>query len=85
LVSGPVELHLQHDRTRGRDPYDRLIEDALRGDQTLFARQDEVMEAWRVVEGLLEDDKPAFRYDRGSWGPPEADDILGENESWATG
>ncbi|HUF96062.1 MAG TPA: glucose-6-phosphate dehydrogenase [Acidimicrobiia bacterium] len=85
MVSGPVELHLQHDRTRGRDPYDRLIEDALRGDQTLFARQDEVMEAWRVVEGLLEDDKPAFRYDRGSWGPPEADDILGENESWATG
>jgi len=85
LVSGPVELHLQHDRTRGRDPYDRLLEDALRGDQTLFARQDEVMEAWRVVEGLLEDDKPAFRYDRGSWGPPEADDILGENESWATG
>jgi glucose-6-phosphate 1-dehydrogenase len=85
LLSGPVELHLQHDRTRGRDPYDRLIEDALRGDQTLFARQDEVMEAWRVVEGLLEDDKPAFRYDRGSWGPPEADDILGENESWATG
>jgi len=85
LLSGPVELHLQHDRTRGRDPYDRLIEDALRGDQTLFARQDEVMEAWRVVEGLLEDDKPAFRYDRGSWGPPEADDILAENESWATG
>jgi glucose-6-phosphate 1-dehydrogenase len=85
LVSGPVELHLQHDRTQGRDPYDRLIEDALRGDQTLFARQDEVMEAWRVVEGLLEDDKPAFRYDRGSWGPAEADDVLGANESWATG
>jgi glucose-6-phosphate 1-dehydrogenase len=85
MVSGPVELHLQHDRTHGRDPYDRLIDDALRGDQTLFARQDEVMEAWRVVEGLLEDDRPAFRYDRGSWGPPEADDILGENESWATG
>jgi glucose-6-phosphate 1-dehydrogenase len=85
LVSGPVELHLQHDRTQGRDPYDRLIEDALRGDQTLFARQDEVMEAWRVVEELLEDDKPAFRYDRGSWGPAEADDVLGANESWATG
>ncbi|MGF1617266.1 MAG: glucose-6-phosphate dehydrogenase [Acidimicrobiia bacterium] len=84
MVSGPVELHLQHDRTEGRDPYHRLIDDALRGDQTLFARQDEVMEAWRVVEGLLSDDKPAFRYERGSWGPTEAEGLLGENESWAT-
>jgi len=84
MVSGPVELHLQHDRTKGRDPYHRLIDDALRGDQSLFARQDEVMEAWRVVEGLLDDDKLAFRYERGSWGPAEADGLLGENESWAT-
>lgn len=84
MVSGPVELHLQHDRTKGRDPYHRLIDDALRGDQSLFARQDEVMEAWRVVEGLLNDDKPAFRYERGSWGPAEADGLLGENESWTT-
>lgn len=84
MVSGPVELHLQHDRTKGRDPYHRLIDDALRGDQSLFARQDEVMEAWRVVEGLLNDDKVAFRYERGSWGPSEADALLGENESWAT-
>lgn len=84
MVSGPVELHLQHDRTKGRDPYHRLIDDALRGDQSLFARQDEVMEAWRVVEGLLDDDKLAFRYERGSWGPAEADSLLGENESWAT-
>jgi glucose-6-phosphate 1-dehydrogenase len=84
MVSGPVELHLQHDRTKGRDPYHRLIDDALRGDQSLFARQDEVMEAWRVVEGLLDDDKVAFRYERGSWGPSEADRLLGENESWAT-
>lgn len=84
MVSGPVELHLQHDRTKGRDPYHRLIDDALRGDQTLFARQDEVMEAWRVVEGLLDDDKSVFLYERGSWGPAEADDLLGENESWVT-
>lgn len=84
MVSGPVELHLQHDRTEGRAPYHRLIEDALRGDQTLFARQDEVMQAWRIVEALLNDDKPAFRYERGSWGPAEAEGLLGENESWAT-
>mgnify|MGYP002623816026 FL=1 len=83
MESGPVELHLQHDRMRGRDPYDRLIEDALRGDQTLFARQDEVLEAWRVVDGLLLDDAEPHRYVRGSWGPVEADELLGDG-TWAT-
>ena len=83
MESEPVELHLQHDRLPGRDPYDRLIEDALTGDQTLFARQDEVMEAWRVVEGLLDDDKPAYSYVRGSWGPEEANRILGDH-AWTT-
>lgn len=84
MVSGPIELHLQHNRTQGRDPYDRLIGDALRGDQTLFARQDEVMEAWRVVNGLLADDGPVLPYRRGTWGPQEADDLLGEDWSWNT-
>lgn len=84
MVSGPVELHLQHDRTVGRDPYDRLIDDALQGDQTLFARQDEVMEAWRVVEGLLHDDKPPIPYVRGTWGPVEADSLLDGDVGWST-
>ena len=83
MESGPVELHLQHDRMRGRDPYDRLIEDALRGDQTRFARQDEVLEAWRVVDGLLLDDADPHHYVRGSWGPIEADELLGDG-TWAT-
>ena len=54
MVSRPIELHLEHDRPRGRDAYDRLIGDALRGDPALFARQDGVMEAWRVVEQVLD-------------------------------
>lgn len=84
MTSGPIDLHLQHDRTPGRDPYDRLIGDALRGDQTLFARQDEVMEAWRVVNGLLDDDRPVTSYQRGSWGPPGADRLLGPDWNWVT-
>ncbi len=84
MVSEPVELHLQHDRTQGRDPYDRLIGDALRGDQTLFARLDEVMEAWRVVDNLISDDRPVVPYPIGSWGPIEADRLLGDDASWAT-
>lgn len=84
MVSGPVELHLQHDRTQGRDPYDRLIGDALRGDQSLFAREDSVMQAWRVVEPVLNDTRPVHRYPRGTWGPLEADTLLGNDWSWIT-
>lgn len=82
MTSGPIDLHLQHDRTPGRDPYDRLIGDALRGDQTLFARQDEVMEAWRVVNGLLDDNEPVRPYQRGTWGPEESDRLLGPDWNW---
>jgi glucose-6-phosphate 1-dehydrogenase len=82
MVSGPTELHLQHDRARGRDAYERLLGDALRGDPRLFARQDGVMEAWRVVERVLTDHPPALPYDRGTWGPEAADALLGPNWEW---
>jgi glucose-6-phosphate 1-dehydrogenase len=84
MISGPVELHLQHDRAKGRDAYDRLIGDALRGDPSLFARQDGVMEAWRVVEPLLTERGPVVPYDRGSWGPAEGDTLLGKDWDWVT-
>jgi glucose-6-phosphate 1-dehydrogenase len=84
MVSQPIELHLEHDRARGRDPYDRLIGDALRGDPALFARQDAVMEAWRVVERVLSDRRPAVPYQRGGWGPSEAQALLGADWHWIT-
>jgi len=84
MVSGPIELHLEHDRVPGRDAYDRLIGDALRGDPGLFARQDGVMEAWRVVDRVLTDRGQAWPYPVGSWGPGEADAVLGSDWTWAT-
>jgi len=84
MVSGPIELHLQHNRARGREAYDRLIGDALRGDPGLFARQDGVMEAWRIVDRILTDRRPTHAYPRGSSGPTEADALLGDDWSWAT-
>jgi glucose-6-phosphate 1-dehydrogenase len=85
MVSRPVELHLDQDRVPGRDAYDRLIGDALRGDAGLFARQDGVMEAWRVVDTVLTDHRRAVPYPVGSWGPSEADAVLGSDWEWATG
>jgi glucose-6-phosphate 1-dehydrogenase len=82
MVSGPTELHLEHRRDHGRDAYDRLISDALRGDPGLFARQDGVLEAWRVVERVLTDRPPVLEYARGTWGPDAADALLGTDWEW---
>ncbi|MBT8467343.1 MAG: glucose-6-phosphate dehydrogenase [Deltaproteobacteria bacterium] len=84
MVSRPIDLHLEHDRPRGRDAYDRLIGDALRGDPALFARQDGVMQAWRVVDRALADGRSVVPYPRGSWGPPEANALLGPDWRWLT-
>ncbi len=84
MVSWPIELHLEHDRPKGRDAYDRLLGDALRGDPSLFARQDGVMEAWRIVDDTLSGCRPVVSYQRGSWGPAEADGLLGPDWTWIT-
>ena len=59
--------------------YERLIADALVGDERLFARQDGVEEAWRIVEPMLNPTNPVVRYAAGSWGPLEADDVAPRN------
>lgn len=84
MVSRPVELHLEHDRPTGRDAYDRLLGDALRGDPSLFARQDEVMEQWRIVDHTLDESRPAVSYEPGTRGPSQADALLGPSWEWVT-
>jgi glucose-6-phosphate 1-dehydrogenase len=63
-------------------PYDRLIGAALDGNQLLFARQDVVEEAWRIVGPVLDDTVPIVPYPRGTWGPAAAENLLPEGESW---
>ncbi|HEX9968589.1 MAG TPA: glucose-6-phosphate dehydrogenase, partial [Acidimicrobiales bacterium] len=62
------------------EAYERLLLDAMVGDPTLFIRSDEVEQAWRIVEPLLEawqdDDVPLAQYPAGAWGPVEADRLL---------
>ena len=69
------------------DAYERLLLDAMIGDPTLFIRTDEVEQAWRIVDPLLEawsdDATPVARYAAGSWGPREADRLLArEGRRW---
>ena len=63
-------------------PYDRLIGAALDGDRWLFARQDTVEAAWRVVDPVLGDVTPVHPYAKGSWGPEEADRLLPSRDRW---
>lgn len=63
-------------------PYDRLIGAALDADRWLFARQDTVESAWRVVDPVLGDVVPLHTYARGTWGPKEADALLANGENW---
>jgi glucose-6-phosphate 1-dehydrogenase len=63
-------------------PYDRLIGAALDGDRWLFARQDTVEAAWKIVDPVLGDVVPVHPYARGSWGPAEAARLLPDRDTW---
>jgi glucose-6-phosphate 1-dehydrogenase len=63
-------------------PYDRLIGAALTGESWLFAQQQTVEAAWRVVDPVLGDAVPVQPYARGSWGPKDADRLLPEGGTW---
>ena len=77
-----VELIACHDQKEEMAPYERLLSDATRGDPMLFARQDSVEEAWRVVDPVLGGATPLYEYDSGTWGPAEADRLLQNGSGW---
>lgn len=82
MVGEAVELYACHQSAAGRPPYQRLIGDAAEGDRSLFAGQDSVEAAWRVVDGVLDDRTPLHGYKPGSWGPPEAEELLSPPQRW---
>jgi glucose-6-phosphate 1-dehydrogenase len=80
----PQLQELAFSRQPGMDqrPYDRLIAAALDGNPLLFARQDAVEAAWKVVDQVLDDEGPVYSYRPGTWGPKEADALLPKGDSW---
>jgi glucose-6-phosphate 1-dehydrogenase len=72
MAGEPVELEVMRCETDGFKPYERLLSDAMDGDPTLFARQDEVEAAWEVVDPVLGDATPVHIYEKDTWGPAEA-------------
>ena len=65
-------LASRHAGANEMDAYERVLTDAMSGDRTLFAREDYVEEAWRIVDPALKANTPVHPYEPGSWGPQEA-------------
>jgi glucose-6-phosphate 1-dehydrogenase len=77
-----VELVVRSHHTDGMPPYERLLGDAMKGDPTLFVREDAVEAAWQVVEPILGKISPVYQYPQNSWGPPEANRIIEHDGGW---
>jgi glucose-6-phosphate 1-dehydrogenase len=72
LVGQQVELLAHRSPPAGEmDAYERVLTDAMAGDATLFAREDYVEEAWRIVDPVLKTGTPVHAYEPGTWGPSE--------------
>src|SRR2546425_5243957 len=69
-------------RAGDMDAYERVLGDAMQGDATLFAREDYVEEAWRIVDPLLKAGTPVYEYEPGSWGPKEVDSTVSPPGGW---
>ncbi len=78
----PVELIARHEPRSEQLPYERLLRDALRGDSSLFTRDDSVEAAWRVIDPVLGNTESVNEYEQGSWGPSAAADVVVGDEGW---
>jgi glucose-6-phosphate 1-dehydrogenase len=88
----PVKMDFHYGTSFGKaspEAYERLLLDAMSGDPTLFARRDEVEEAWAFIDPIenawaqKENAPPLSFYSAGSWGPQEADELLArDGRAW---
>jgi glucose-6-phosphate 1-dehydrogenase len=83
MVSMPSELSaVKQNRSEELDAYERLLTDAMHGDNMLFVREDVVEAAWSIVEPILGNVAPLREYDPGTWGPAEADQLAADVGGW---
>ncbi len=68
-------LASRHPSAKEMDAYERVLGDAMAGDATLFAREDYVEEAWRIVDPVLKANTPVYEYEPKTWGPTEAERV----------
>ena len=72
----------RHPRPEEMEAYERVLGDAMAGDSTLFARQDYVEEAWRIVDRALTEFTPVYAYEPNTWGPKEVQHTVTPPGGW---
>jgi len=82
MIGSDVELALTEQAADDMPPYERLLGDAMRGQNELFARQDLVEAQWRAVEPILGNAAPLYDYEPGTWGPGEANQLIADYGPW---
>jgi glucose-6-phosphate 1-dehydrogenase len=82
MVGEDVEMILTEHAPSMLPPYQRLLGDAVRGLGELFGRDDIVDAQWRVVEPILGDATPVYPYEPGTWGPGDAEALIGRDGPW---
>jgi glucose-6-phosphate 1-dehydrogenase len=83
MVGRPTELLATHQpQADEMDAYERLLGEAMRGDQALFAREDYVEQAWRIVDPILAKSTPIYEYEPGTWGPNEVCRLIAPPGGW---
>ena len=82
MLGQDVELVVHRHPGDEMTPYERLLDDAIQGDSTLFARYDCIEAAWRTVMPILGDSVPLATYEPQTWGPEQADRIMIDGSLW---
>lgn len=82
MCGEPVELIARHQSQAEKSPYERLLGAAMRGDTSLFTRDDAVEAAWRVVDPIVGSATTVAEYEAGSWGPAAAAAVVADEEGW---
>jgi len=83
MIGQQVELLAgRHPGADEMDAYERVLGDAMAGDASLFAREDYVEEAWRIVDPVLKAGTPVYDYEPNSWGPAEVDRRVSPVGGW---
>jgi glucose-6-phosphate 1-dehydrogenase len=77
-----LDMEFAEEGGEGPTPYEVLLHAAMIGQSARFTRQDSVEQSWRVLQPLLDSPPPVHSYEKGSWGPPEADKLVAGHGSW---
>ena len=82
MMGNDVELILSEQAETEMPPYQRLLGDAFKANNELFAREDFIDAQWRVVDPILDDVTPLYPYEPDTWGPAEVDRLIASDGPW---